>query len=55
MSNAPKLTRIRAPNWYYRLKYTGQMAEKTYSHVQQIRVVTPDTDECRECMATGDT
>lgn len=55
MNNAPKLARIRVPNWYYRLRYTGQMAEKRCSHVEQIQTVAADTTICRDCVATGDT
>ncbi|MEZ4771375.1 MAG: UBP-type zinc finger domain-containing protein [Caldilineales bacterium] len=43
------------PNWLLRLRYTGQTAEKSCSHVEQIEVVTADTDVCRDCVATGDT
>jgi hypothetical protein len=30
------------------------MATKTCPHVKEIRPVTPNTEDCEECLATGE-
>ena len=42
------------PEHFYRLIFTGQVADKPCSHLHLIQVTEPATDVCEECVALGD-
>lgn len=45
---------ISVPEFLLKVLFTGQVAEKPCSHLDQIGVVEPTTDVCPQCVAAGD-
>ncbi len=42
------------PEILLKVLFTGQVADKPCSHLDQIRVTEPTTDVCQQCVETGD-
>lgn len=48
-------SRFKLPEFVLKLLFTRQLEERTCNHLEQIRVVRPDTDVCPQCVELGDT
>jgi predicted ester cyclase len=53
MDKPPKYP-VSLPEFLLKLVFTGQAGDKECSHLEQIQVVEPTGDVCRQCVATGD-
>ena len=42
------------PEMLLKVLFTGQVADKPCSHLDQIKVIDPDKDVCPQCVAMGD-
>jgi predicted ester cyclase len=45
---------VSLPEMIVKVLFTGQVADKPCTHLDQIQVVEPDEDVCEQCVAMGD-